>query len=404
MLPERVYTKEFFSFISENINSDPSELLMKYAGKNLDFDLNLAVIQIANRKKTKKKLPFFLSNENFVFPDLISSEQATDERVARFHASLIGTGKNVVDLTAGLGIDAMCVAMSGNRVTAIEIDPMKAFSLRGNAIAMNIPDFRVINDSCENFLKECRLSDYDVFFIDPARRNELKRRTYAFSDCTPDITSFYEVIIEQGTTLMIKASPLLEIRAVIKQFKYIEHIYAISVKGECKELLIVLRKSENKTPALTAIDLDNNSIKSSFAFHEDTSKLEATIADLNDIKEGCFLYEPNASLMKLNAGGEICRKFPGMQKVSKNTELFVSVQLYSDFPGRIIKITKLLSSRDLKALKGRCYSVAVRNYPLKAEQLKKKIGVGESRDLFIYGFRSGISEKPTLIEGKKIEA
>ncbi|MDE5790947.1 MAG: class I SAM-dependent methyltransferase [Muribaculaceae bacterium] len=384
MLPEKMYNREFFSFVNEHFNSNPSELLLKYAGKEKNFDLNFATTQIINRRKTKNKLPTFLSESKFLFPDAISSEQATDERVARFHASLIGTGKNIIDLTAGLGIDAMCMARSGNEVTAIEIDSTKADTLRHNATCLNIPNLNVINDSCEHYINEHDLTGIDLFFIDPARRDELKQRTYAFSDCSPDVTSFYESIVDHGSTLMIKASPLLDINAVIKQFKYIQHIYAVSVKGECKELLIVIRKANNDQNnsqsdksnghiVLSAIDLDDDGVISSFSITYGSKIPAGAIADLNDITDGSFLYEPNASVMKLNAGRDICSQFPGMKKISENTELFVSPLLHTDFPGRIIEIKRKLSSHDLKRLKGKGYSVAVRNFPLKAEELKKKI-------------------------------
>ena len=164
---------------------------------------------------------------------------------------------------------------------------------------------------------------------------------------------------------------------------------------------MVLKKENKHHFELVAVDLDDNGVASSFSINDEGCKSEEVIADISDIEEEQYIYEPNASLMKLNAGGEICKRFAGIKKIAKNTELFISQNKYEDFPGRIIKITRKLSSRDLKALKGKEYSVAVRNYPLKAEQLKKKIGVGESRDSFIYGFRAGKSEQPMLIEGKR---
>ena len=402
MHSETLYNKDLFPFINSHLNCNVADLLMKYSGKEVKFDLNFAAVQIENRKRARKKIPYFLSNDNFLFPDLISSEQATDERVALFHAALIGKGNRVTDLTAGLGIDAMTMALEGNKVVAVEIDPLKAEILQYNANILDLTDFTVINDDCENYLKQIEINDKEIFFIDPARRDEAKNKTYAFSDCKPDITNFYRHILNNGGTLIVKASPLLDIEAIKKQFTFINHIYVVGVKGECKEVLIEL-KSDRHDDGITAIDLDDKGIKSTFSVKGIRECKKAPIAEISDLNEGSYLYEPNASVMKLNAGEFICEKYPGLKKLSKNTELFVSNILFNDFPGRIVEIKRNLSSRDLKKLKGKGYSVSVRNYPMKPEQLKRKIGVGESDDMFLYAFRIGEKEKTMIIEGKRMK-
>lgn len=402
MLPEKFNCNELFSYISDNICSNPNDLLMKYSGKKLKFDLKFATTQILNRKKTIRKLSSFLSNERFLFPDLISAEQASDERVARFHASLICCEKNIVDLTAGLGVDSMVFASNGNPVTAIEINPLKAEVLRHNASILNLHNLNVINEDCQKFLEYH--NDYaDIYFIDPARRDELKRRTFAFSDCSPDITLFYRNIVESGATLMIKASPLLDIDAVKNQLDHICHIYIVGVKGECKELLIILNKDMNKSTMMTAVDLDDNGIISKFSVSESFKRLECAYVETNDITTGSYLYEPNACVMKLKASYALCNRFPGIMKVSPNTELYYSERLFSDFPGRIIKIDRILSSHDIKLLKGRKRSVVTRNYPMKPDELRKKIGVGEDPKNFIYAFKTGTKGRPIMIDGKRIE-
>ncbi len=404
MLSEKLNCNQLISFISEHQHSNPADLLMRYSNKDLDFDIKFAITQINNRQKCAKKLKSFLSNKHFLFPDLISSEQATDERVALFHASLIGSNKKVMDLTSGLGIDAMTISLNQNEVTAVEIDELKSEILEYNATTLGISNFHVLNKNCLEVVNNRDISSFDIFFIDPARRDESKNRTYAFSDCMPDITSFYRMLIQHDATLFIKASPLLDIDAVKKQFECINHIYVVSVKGECKEVLIELKKGENAVEAITAIDLNDSGIKSQFTIEASNrdkfQKVET--AKTEDLKENSYLYEPNSSVMKLNCGAELCKKFEGMKKISQNTELFISHKLYPDFPGRIIHISKILSSRDLKFLKGEGRSVVTRNYPIKAEELKKKLKVKEDPDNFVYGFKLGEKGIPVLIDGKKI--
>ncbi|MDE5806661.1 MAG: hypothetical protein K2H76_00975 [Muribaculaceae bacterium] len=313
----------------------------------------------------------------------------------------------MIDLTAGLGIDAMTIAANGNVVIAVEQDKNKANILLHNANVLELSDFKVVNDDCINFLESLR-SYPDYFFIDPARRDSANKRTYALSECTPDVTSIYRKLIEKGSTLYIKASPLLDVTAILHQLESVSEIFIISVKNECKEVLIKMEQGKVWPPRLTAIDLDDEGIKSSFSFEEDNSnekkKVSPTIASIEEIRKDTFLYEPNAALMKLNAGKQICKHYECLKKASANTELFLSNDFIEKFPGRVIKIERFLTSKDLKGVKGKGYSVATRNYPMKAEDLKKKLGVKENPENFIYAFRVGVAGKPVIIEGKRMEA
>ena len=393
-------TQDFFSFIETYKHSDPAKLLMKYSGKELGFCLPFAVDQILCRKKAAKKIPTFLSDIRFLFPDLISSEQATDEVVAGFHANLVGDNKRIVDLTTGLGIDAFSMARNGNEVTAIEIDSNKANALSHNAEIQKLKNFNIINEDCRDYIKE-KDPKPDYFFIDPARRDETNSRTYNLKDCTPDITIFYKDLIKDGATLYIKASPLLDISATVKGFENLKSIYIVCLKGECKEILLELNKSHTEGTLIHAVDIDREKIRSRFSVKWGDEHPDEIIASVEELKPHCFLYEPNAAVMKLHAGGLICERFKGIKKLGRNTELFISESLYDDFPGRIVEIERVLSSKEIKKIKGENYSVVTRNYPLKASELKKKIGVGESDEMFLYAMRVGEEEKPMIIISKK---
>lgn len=406
MIQKKYNNRDLFDFINTHLTDDPNSLLMKYKGKTLNFDLNFAIDQIINRKKGKKKLPSFIANESFLFPSTISYEQASDERVARFHASLIGKDKSVVDLTSGLGIDAMTISMAGNHVLAVEIDRLKSKILEHNAEILHLNNFSVSNEDCLNVIRSLDFPP-DFFFIDPARRDSDNKRTYAFSDCVPDITSFYKDLIGKGSILLIKASPLLDISSVRSQFDNITEIYVVSVKNECKEILIKIAPENTPNIEIIGVDLDDTGIISSFSIDEPVNSIKDSgnaipIADPDEIREDIYLYEPNSSVMKMNAAESICQRFDMMKKVGKSTELYISPILHESFPGRIIRINRKLSSSDLKKMKRGKYSIVTRNYPIKAEQLRKKIGVGEDPYNFIYGMKAGDKNTPILIEGTKI--
>ena len=94
---------EFTKFVQDHLEEDPALLLFKYQGK-VPFDLKIAVQQIAARQKAAKKLPTWSKNLKLLFPASISVEQSSSEQTASFKA-LDRSGRSMVDLTGGLGID-----------------------------------------------------------------------------------------------------------------------------------------------------------------------------------------------------------------------------------------------------------------------------------------------------------
>lgn len=63
----------------------------------------------------------------------------------------------------------------------------------------------------------------------------------------------------------------------------------------------------------------------------------------------------------------------------------------------MLRIDSILDKKGSKELKGERYNVAVRNYPLSAAELRKKLKVKEGQDRFIYGFRAGERAVPMLV-------
>lgn len=395
----KIINEELFEFIEKYRSSDPASVLFSFHGKELPFSLPFAITQLEARKKTHTKIPSFLVNDKFLFPDALAAEQATDERVARFHASLVGTGKRILDLTAGLGIDSMAMAQNGNDVTVCEIVPDKAQMLVHNSKVLHLPSFKVYNLACEEFL-ESNQDNYDIVYIDPARRDADNRRTYSLEDCVPDVLKLLPQILEKAPIVMIKVSPVLDITKLINDVPQLEMIFAVCVKGECKELLLQISK-DSTFKGYRVVDLDDNGIMTDIKFSaEEFQEIDGKIVNENEASEetleGKYLYEPNAGVMKLPKKSVLSNKFDGLAQVSRNTPLFISDRHYSDFPGRVLRIEKVISKSEFKQLKGERYNVVSRNYPIGADELRKKLKVKEGKDKFIYAFRFGRDEKPIL--------
>lgn len=404
---------DFFKFIEDNKNEDVSKLRLKFHNKLTDFNLPLAIIQIECRKKCIHKLPSFLSNRLAIFPDVVASEQASHEAVANFHSILAKGYERILDMTAGLGIDSLAFAKNGCNVISCELNDNKAACLDYNRKILNLNSLKVENTDSLVYLKETD-EFFDMIFIDPARRGECNSRVYNFKDCQPDIISNMDLLLSRAHSVMIKASPLLDITQTLKDIPHVKTIRAISVNGECKEILIeasdLKRPDCNNRILAEAIDLANDSsINCKFSYYIDSLKgsnkkhinnMMELYANKDNIVTGYYLYEPNATMMKLAPWEDLSLKFPSLKKFSDSTHLFVSDTLLPDFPGRKLIIKGIPDKKMLKNLKGSHLNVVSRNYPMSADELRKKLNLKEGSDDFLYAGK--IKSIPMLILATRI--
>lgn len=397
--------KDFFNFIHKNSNADISKLALTVNRDKLDFPLDFALTQIKCRKSTKKKLSNFNSYEQFIYPDNISSEQASNQIVAKYHADLIGRDKKVIDLTCGLGIDAFTISLNNNRVTAIELDSLKAEAAIHNSGILSLKDFRVVNADCMDYLNKEK-DKFDYLFVDPARRDNNNGRTYGFKDCRPDILENLDLLKKKADTILIKASPMLDLYEIKKELGEVSEFHIVSVSGECKEIMIIINSqiqdiSEN--PAIFITNIKNNGENKKLEFKwSDLGKTDI-YADISDIQPGTYLYDPYASIHKLNISARLIHDYREMKRISPNTDLYWSKILYEEFPGRCFMISSITDKKELKNLKGIRREIVTRNYPVSNDDLKKKLKINPGSDNdFIYAFKAGKEERLIVTDCKLI--
>ena len=400
----------FFEYIKNNLNADPKRLYLCVNGKNMGFPAEFAVTQIECRQKSTRKLSSFVRHGEFLFPSTLASEQSTHQCVAAYHARIAGSGKKIVDMTAGLGIDAFTFAREGNMVTAIELDDARAAILRHNTEVLGLRNVEVIEADCLEWMKSKNAGSYDILFIDPARRASDNRRTYLFKDCIPDIVSNLHELRSFASVMMIKASPILDISGIIKEIEGVTSIHIVCVKGECKESLVILDSSRPAgNPEIIAVDLDedeNAEIRIRSLWKTRFSDLggDCRLAELSDLEGEVYLYDPNAAVHKLNCREALSRDFPDLKKLSVNTDLYCSRIRHDNFPGRVFSISGIIDKKSARSLcKSRC-EVAVRNYPLTAEQLRKKLHLSSGGESFIFGCSVGVRQKPVILHCIRLQS
>ena len=399
------------TFISQHANDDVRSLALQKA-KYPDVDMNYALDQIAGRQMARHKLPSWATKDGVVYPPHLSMEQCSSEFTANYKAqlvrNLVRSRKNslpidtllLVDLTAGFGVDFTMMAKalsedglsSDEKMVCVERQENLCNILRHNLSIMEINQTEVICGDGVGYLHG--LNHACVLFLDPARRDVHGGRTFAISDCTPDVLSIQRELMEKSDFVILKLSPMLDIHATVEALGIdnVRSIHVVSVANECKELLVVLSKKQGKSPQIHCV---NDAFTFSCPF-QDNTPLSVT----QQVNEGLYLYEPNASLMKTRCFGLLCQKY-GVESIGVNSHLFVSSRLIDDFPGRKFRIIAI-SSLNKKDLKNHLQGIAnanitTRNFPLSVQELRKRLKLRDGGNTYIFATTIGNTDHRLLI-------
>ena len=396
-LPDNDYfcRMKYWEFIHQNAGADVMSLSLAYGSRksSLDFDFQDAVMQIEARRKSARKIPWFIAHDRFRFPSLQASEQASNQAVALYHATLIGRDKHIADLTAGLGIDAMAVALYGNRVDAFEMDGHRAEVLMKNAGELQLSDFKVHAADSIKYLADNPELHYDCIFIDPARRDSAGHRIFRLQDSIPNVIDNMDMLLRHAPKVLVKASPLLDITQTLRDIDIPGRgmtIEIVSYRGEVKEVLIHVSKTgEHKGIAVVdiadAVDFPAGEVVLNYRYSASMpGDGDIRLAGMDDLVSGRYLYEAGAGMRKLHCAPLICGTYADIKALSREGELFVSDNLYADFPGRVGIITSVINGKEARGMHGERIRVVSSHYPLSPDELRKKYKFSEGDAVSLY--------------------
>lgn len=381
-------------FVKTFENEHPDRLRLKYAGKKADFDISSAIDQIECRRKCRYKLPTLLRNREFVFPSVLSSEQASSEATARFHTSLLEGNPRVFDLTCGLGVDDYFMSFKASDITTCDINPRYADAAANNFRILGRENIRVINSDSIEWLTKHADARFDLIMADPARRDGTGKRVFGLSDCSPDIAAVLPILRNHSPRLLLKVSPMMDITALCRELGNVTRLYVIAVDGECKELfadcdLLNLKVVDPLVSVhnLTGADTD---FAPSLTFRLgglSEARFDRFVEDISDITDR-FLYEPDAAVMKSGAADLLMCRYGNMKKLHPNTMLFVSDNEHMEFPGRILRVRDVVLPRNAKALLGgKKRNIICRNFPMKPDEIagKYRLIQGSQNEFLVCG-------------------
>ena len=384
-------------FISLNADADVRRLALANAGRN-DIDLRFALDQIAGRQKARTKLPAWAAVDGITYPPGLAMEQCSSEQTATYKAAvaarLAGCQANsahrsyepdslLVDLTGGFGVDFSYMAPLFGRAVYIERQADLCAVARRNAALLGLNKAEVVCGDCTQIIDE--IGHATLVYADPARRSASGGRTFAVSDCTPDMLELKERLLAKADYVMIKLSPMLDWRKAAADFgPCTGEVHIVSAAGECKEMLLVLSK---KYDGLERIYCVNGGEQFSFTPSELTQ-----LSQFSQPSQLSFLYEPNPSIMKAGCFALIEARY-GVRQISRDSHLFTSAEYIPQFPGRrfAVEAVATMNKRELKAaLAGTAQAnVSVRNFPMTADALRKRLKLRDGGDTYIFGTTDG---------------
>jgi hypothetical protein len=408
-------------FVSQHADDDV-RLLALQAHATAGIDLPWALDQIRGRQVAQRKVPSWAAVDGIVYPPHLSMEQCSSEPTARYKAQLVrrlldGAAPSpaplFADLTGGFGVDfsLMAQAARGWRTVYVERNPQLCDLARHNLPLLGLGDAEVVCATADEFLA-ARLQEGVgdcLFYLDPARRDDHGGRTYALADCSPNVLELLDRLAgRQGgrRRVLLKLSPMLDWRKAVGDLgpQTVSEVHIVSVQNECKELLVLL---EPGAPATCAPDGGDDETRATAPItlccvnDDQAFRLPSTAADCAALpygrpEAGQLLMEPNASIMKAGCFGALSQRFR-LAPLARDSHLFVPSAAPDGasggeggaFPGRVFRIGAVttMGKRELRhALQGiDRANIATRNFPLKADELRRRLKLRDGGDTYIFG-------------------
>ena len=428
-------------FVAMHRDEDVRELALK-AKRVEGLDLSLALDQIAGWQIASKKLPQWASCEGIIYPPHISMEQCSSQFTAQYKSEIaqtllasaatvrarvsdsaesdnqttksepqlsdsaesdMQTAKNVfqlsdspesdtlvakramVDLTGGFGVDFSYLARGFSQATYVERQRHLCDLAEHNMAALGLDQARIVCDDGVEYLDN--MDPVDLIYIDPARRDEHGARTYAIEDCTPNVLELRDLLLAKSQYTLVKLSPMLDWRKAVADFDgTVREVHIVATGNECKELLLVLGQQVHEEPSAPRVFCVNDNQRIDYDSAAYTQGLRIGGKPLPEVKN--YLYEPNASIMKAGCFDLVEERF-GVTQIGPSSHLFVSEQQIADFPGRgfAIEAVGSMNKKDIKRLLNgaKQANIAVRNFPLTAPQLRKKLKLADGGTVYLFG-------------------
>ena len=399
---EQMNNEQTLSFIREHRTEDPHRLALQSRPEGVD--IQYALEQIAGWQAARQKLPSWAATEGIIYPPHLSMEQCSSEPTAVYKRNiaqrLLGSeAHTLADITGGFGVDFSYMAQCFRRCIYVERQEVLCRAARHNMPLLGLAAAEIHCADGTEYIAAMQ-ERASMIFADPARRSSSGGRTYGIADCTPDVAALRGELTSKARYVMIKLSPMLDWHRAVEEMQCVSEVHIVSVRNECKELLLILDDShepsqplqlfcvnctdtQDGTPHTAPKNGTPHTDTETFAIEQGTKYVPCPLASPH---AGAYLYEPNASLMKAGCFGMLSQRY-AMAQIATDSHLFTSENAV-DFPGRRFRISAVtpLNKKELRtALSGITRAnIATRNFPLSVAALRKRLKLADGGSCYIF--------------------
>ena len=390
---KNILDKNVQDYIFKNLSTDVFELILKKPIFSKVSNKELAE-QISAKVKSKKKLPTYFKTTNIYFPNKVNIEQTSSEKTAEFKSKIV-SGNSMIDATGGFGVDSMYFSKAFKKTIYIEKNKELFEIAKANSKKLGFTNIIHLNQDGLQYVKKIK-TEFDLLYIDPSRRDLKNKKVHFLSECTPVIDSSLIKALSKFKTILIKCSPIIDIKKTIDDLETVNEVYIIGINNEVKEVLFRLCKMGKKKIKVCCIDLNKRKSDLNFSYNEINNKENRYTSEPQK-----YLYEPNSMILKSGAFNLICERYK-VNKLNPNSHLYTSDTLI-DFPGRIFSVSNVVNYRKktLKKLTLKQANITTRNFPFDVKEIRKISGLKDGGDDYLF-FTTNNLDELILIQTKKI--
>ena len=345
--------------VRENIGRTPTDIALD---RRIEQASMVATL-VKNLQKARTKLPSFYSAEA-VIPTLAYEQSSSEECALRKRLS----GRSVLDLTCGLGVDAFALSKSFERVVTIERNEALAAIARENFKRLGADNIEVVCSSAEDFVASCT-EHFDWCFSDPDRRGAKGEKLVCLEDCSPNVVALMADLSRIADRICIKCSPLFDLDEAFRLFGNCS-VECVSLGGEAKEVNIYLDGSEQQHLSAVAVGVGEFSCSV-----EERNGARWSVVP-NDFAHYRYITLPDVSLQHARM---VAVAFDGKCDVWSNNGVALSEQLPEGVLGRVFEIEAIyeIDSSFKRLMRGRKAEIYRRDFPMANGEICKRFRCSE---------------------------
>lgn len=382
-----ILTKEVQDFINAHLKSDVTKLILK--GSPFEtVSIQEIAEQILAKNSCEKKLSSWFNAENIYYPNKLNIEQTSSEITANYKSDLV-SGETLIDITGGFGVDAYFFLQKVTNITHCEINEELSAIVTHNLKRLKVKNITTYLGDGIEFLKKSK-EKFDWIYADPSRRNDAKEKVFLLEDCLPNIPENLNLLFQKTNHILLKVSPILDIKSAINELNNVKEIHVVAVENEVKELLFLMQKNCTQNIDIKTINFNKEGIQLfNFSLNEEVS------ATYSEPKK--YLFEPNSAILKAGAFQQISAHLK-IDKLHQHSHLYTSDNLI-DFPGRKFEIKHAISydkKQLLKLIPSKKANITTRNFPETVAQIRKKTGLKDGGNHYLF-FTTDLNNKHLVL-------